>query len=76
MVGPVLYLEMLLGGRRGRQMIFRYLYGGWLTLQFLFLWFIYWSEYQGRSRLAMGYISPDPNATSRFATEFVSMFVI
>jgi ABC-type transport system involved in multi-copper enzyme maturation permease subunit len=76
MFGPVLYLEMLLGGRRGRQMIFRYLYGGWLILQFAFLWFVYWSDYQTRTRLAAGLMPPDPNATSRFATGFVEMFIL
>jgi ABC-type transport system involved in multi-copper enzyme maturation permease subunit len=30
MLGPVLYLEMLLGSRRGKQYVFRYIYAGWL----------------------------------------------
>lgn len=72
MVGPVLYLEMLLGGRRGRQMIFRYLYGGWLTLQFFGFWLMYWSEYN-RTRYTG---AADNNATSQFATSFVAMFII
>jgi ABC-type transport system involved in multi-copper enzyme maturation permease subunit len=76
MVGPVLYLEMLLGGRRGRQMIFRYIYGGWLILQFAFLWFVYWTDYQTRTRLAGGFMPADPNATSHFATGFVEMFIL
>ena len=46
MVGPVLYLEMLLGGRRGRQLAFRYIYAGWLVVQLAFLWFIYFLDYQ------------------------------
>lgn len=74
MVGPVLYLEMLLGGRRGRQNIFRYLYAGWLILQLLVGYVIY------RSRLLTGAMpfggGADPNATSDFATGFVEMFVL
>jgi ABC-type transport system involved in multi-copper enzyme maturation permease subunit len=33
--GPVLQLELLLGARRGRQHVFRWIYAGWLLLQFL-----------------------------------------
>ena len=73
MLGPVLYLEMLLGGRRGRQMIFRWIYAGWLVLQLSFLWFIYWVQYQATVR---GGLTGDFNATSRFATGFVEMFVV
>lgn len=76
MVGPVLYLEMLLGGRRGRQMIFRYIYAGFLVVQLLFLWLVYNAEYQARTRWVAGYGVPDPNVTSRFATGFVELFVI
>lgn len=28
MLGPVFYLEMLLGSRRGKQYVFRWVYGG------------------------------------------------
>src|SRR5438045_1918543 len=38
MVGPVLHFEMLLGSRRSRQYIFRWLYAGWLVLQILYFW--------------------------------------
>src|SRR5262249_38320297 len=69
MVGPVLYLEMLLGGRRGRQLIFRYLYVGWLVLQFGFFWFGYIMDVQNQ-RSPYGLATPDPNVTSRFATNF------
>jgi ABC-type transport system involved in multi-copper enzyme maturation permease subunit len=34
MLGPVLYLEMLLGSRRGKQYIFRWIYAGWLILMY------------------------------------------
>jgi ABC-type transport system involved in multi-copper enzyme maturation permease subunit len=35
MFGPVLYLEMLLGSRRGKQYIFRFVYAGWLVLLYV-----------------------------------------
>lgn len=37
MFGPVLYLEMLLGSRRGKQYVFRYMYAGWLLLMLVFV---------------------------------------
>jgi ABC-type transport system involved in multi-copper enzyme maturation permease subunit len=36
MVGPVWYQEMLLGGRRGRLFLFRYLFAAWLLVQLFF----------------------------------------
>ncbi|MBL8799755.1 MAG: ABC transporter permease subunit [Planctomycetia bacterium] len=74
MVGPVLYLEMLLGGRRGRQMIFRYIYAGWLILQLTLSYFIY-RTHAATSSMAFGGLA-DPNATSDFATGFVEVFVV
>jgi ABC-type transport system involved in multi-copper enzyme maturation permease subunit len=44
MLGPVLYLEMLLGSRRGKQYIFRFIYAGWIVLMLLgadFAYFIH-----------------------------------
>jgi ABC-type transport system involved in multi-copper enzyme maturation permease subunit len=72
----VLYLEMLLGGRRGRQMVFRYIYAGWLVVQLAFLWIVYYLDYQARTRWIGNAFVPDPNATSRFATNFVELFVV
>jgi ABC-type transport system involved in multi-copper enzyme maturation permease subunit len=40
MVGPVFYQDMLLAARRGRQHIFRWIYGGWLVAQVLFFLFM------------------------------------
>jgi ABC-type transport system involved in multi-copper enzyme maturation permease subunit len=42
MVGPVLHFEMMLGSRRGRQYIFRWIYAGWLCLQVFWFWVYYW----------------------------------
>ncbi|MBV9126398.1 MAG: ABC transporter permease subunit [Planctomycetes bacterium] len=41
MIAPVLRLEMLLGGRRGRLYVFRWVYAAWLIVQFLFLYLGY-----------------------------------
>lgn len=40
MTGSVFYLEMLLGSRRGKQYIFRWIYAGWLLLQFIFFYLL------------------------------------
>jgi ABC-type transport system involved in multi-copper enzyme maturation permease subunit len=39
MVGPVLHQEMLLGTRRNRLYVFRWIYAGWLLLQVLYFSF-------------------------------------
>jgi ABC-type transport system involved in multi-copper enzyme maturation permease subunit len=41
MLGPVLYLEMLLGSRRGKQYIFRWIYAGWLILMYAAVAFVW-----------------------------------
>jgi ABC-type transport system involved in multi-copper enzyme maturation permease subunit len=51
MVGPVLSQEMLLGGRRGRAHIFRWLYAGWLLLQVSVLLLEYFAEWLTWGRL-------------------------
>ena len=75
MIGPVLYLEMLLGSRRGRQYIFRWLYAGWLVLQLSFFWLIYWVQFQS-SKGPWGSGRPDWNAAGEFAGSFVELFVV
>jgi ABC-type transport system involved in multi-copper enzyme maturation permease subunit len=39
MVGSVFHQELLLGGRRGRLHVLRWVYVAWLVLQIFFLWF-------------------------------------
>src|SRR5258708_3173970 len=41
MLGPVLAQELLLGSRRSRQHLFRWIYTGWLAAQLLFFYFLY-----------------------------------
>lgn len=77
MLGPVLYLEMLLGGRRGKQYLFRWIYASWLILQLLFLYFLYWTTYKARSYAYYGYYyRPDTSATGEFATGFLTTLLI
>jgi ABC-type transport system involved in multi-copper enzyme maturation permease subunit len=42
MVGPLFYHEMLLGSRRSRDIIFRWVYFGWLLLQIGWIAFFHW----------------------------------
>jgi ABC-type transport system involved in multi-copper enzyme maturation permease subunit len=42
MVGPVLNLEMVLGSRRGRQYVFRWIYAAWLLLEVSVFCLYYW----------------------------------
>ena len=77
MIGPVLYLEMLLGSRRGRQYTFRWLYAGWLLLQLMFLYLLYRAQLAASMRKPpWGDGRPDWNATADFAGSFVELFVV
>lgn len=44
MIGPVLFQELLLGSRRGRQQVFRRVFAGWLLLQLFLFYFLYLVE--------------------------------
>src|SRR5690242_5044041 len=68
MVGPVLYQEMLLGGRRGRQYVFRWLYAGWLIVQVLYFYMT-----SGMGALFSGATTP---VLADVASRFVHVFVI
>src|SRR5262245_38618703 len=61
--GPVLLIELLLGSRRTRLYIFRFIYGGWLLAQFGLLYLLYRVD---------NWMNPD--ATSRFATDYIELF--
>lgn len=66
MVGPVLYQELLLGSRGGKQHVFRWVYAGWLVVQILFFAFVY----------AMTFFKPaNSHATADVAAQFVQVFV-
>jgi ABC-type transport system involved in multi-copper enzyme maturation permease subunit len=68
MVGPVLHHEMMLGSRRSRAYVFRWLYAGWLVLQVLGYYFYF----------AMASITLPDNvyATPTVASWFVETFVV
>jgi ABC-type transport system involved in multi-copper enzyme maturation permease subunit len=67
MVGPVLYQEMLLGSRAGKQYIFRWIYAGWLILQILFYSLVASIEVSQ---------SPESFVTARLAAHFIPVFVV
>lgn len=75
MVGPVLYLEMLLGGRRGKQFVFRWVYAGWIVVQLFVLYLIYRMEVW-TSTMTSPDQRHDPNLTGQFASNYVDIFVI
>jgi len=63
MVGAVIHQELLLGGRRSRLHVLRWIYVGWLVLQIVFLWFgfVYLqSEHKRAIAPAVNIYSPFP----------------
>jgi ABC-type transport system involved in multi-copper enzyme maturation permease subunit len=44
MIGPILHQEMLLGGRRYRLHVLRWIYAGWLVLQVIWFYLAFQSE--------------------------------
>lgn len=67
MIGPVLYQELLLGARRGRQHLFRRILTGWLVFQFLAFYFIYLIQSQALAHLMFNDVRVEPSATGWFA---------
>jgi hypothetical protein len=51
MIGPVLYHEIVLGARRTRLYVFRWVYAGWLLLTFFWITFLTWGSRLFSSRL-------------------------
>src|SRR5262249_18733007 len=69
MIGPVFHQEMMLGSRRSRAYIFRWVYAGWLLLQ-VGWFYLYWFF----STLVPWYDGPG-YATPLVAAWFVEMFL-
>ncbi len=76
-VTNVAYMELLLTSRRSSHFIWRYLYGGWLVLQFGWIWFMYWfTAYVMRgSAGAPAGIGASSDETFRFVAGFLSVFL-
>lgn len=73
MIGPVFHLELLQGGRRGRQYLFRWLYSGWLAVQFAFLYLVYLAEHMSwRFQDLHGGTNP----AADFAVGYVQLFLV
>jgi ABC-type transport system involved in multi-copper enzyme maturation permease subunit len=68
MVGPVLHHEMMLGSRRSRGYVFRWIYAGWLVLQVG--WFAFYFL------MANAITDTNAYATAFVAASFVQIFVI
>lgn len=76
MLGPILYLELLLGGRRGRQHVFRWVYAAWLVAQLLVCFALYRLDFRTSSITPAGEFHPDSGATGRFLASFLELFVV
>src|SRR5579884_1301961 len=68
MVGPVLHHEMMLGSRRSRSYIFRWIYAGWLVLQVFWFGFYFLMEHLASDS--------HEHATAVVATHFAQTFVL
>jgi ABC-type transport system involved in multi-copper enzyme maturation permease subunit len=73
MVGPVLHLEMLLGGRRTRLHVLRWVYAGWLVLVVLALFFAFQARQVTQSRATVFNRASAPEVVGAwFSATFVS----
>jgi ABC-type transport system involved in multi-copper enzyme maturation permease subunit len=76
MVGSVFHQEMLLGGRRGRHHLLRWLFAGWLIVQFLVLYLIYRVEVaEATNPRPWGRGGYDRNVTGRFVVSYLDTLV-
>src|SRR5262245_8844068 len=84
MVGPVLFQELLLGGRRNRLHVFRWVFAAWLIAQVTWFYFAFQLEELARARARMmGGTTTVVNRASgpevvggRFADAYVSQQMI
>jgi ABC-type transport system involved in multi-copper enzyme maturation permease subunit len=58
MIRNVLHMELMLANRRGRWTLYRRIYAGWLILQFMYLFMVYFAEAESVApvRFVEGYI--------------------
>src|SRR5260370_3170115 len=74
MLGPIFHNEMLLGGRRRRQHIFRWVLGGWILLSLLLFFYPrYWQEIQD-GRAHNGLVPTE--ASANFAGNFTRWILL
>jgi ABC-type multidrug transport system permease subunit len=76
MVGPVLYQEMLLGGRRGRQRVFRYVLAGWLLLLFVGAYWNYAIRSGYIGRLLNSGVPVEGRAAGAFADSLLEILLV
>jgi ABC-type transport system involved in multi-copper enzyme maturation permease subunit len=76
MVGPVLSLELLRGSRRGRQHLFRWVYGGWLLVQFGIFALLYLTRSLGEDLpAAQGWVG-NPSPLSALTGSFLGLLAV
>jgi ABC-type transport system involved in multi-copper enzyme maturation permease subunit len=76
MVGPVLSLELLRGSRRGRQHVFRWVYGGWLLAQFSVFALLYLTRSFGDDVLSpRGWVG-NPSPLSSLTGTFLALLAV
>src|SRR5258708_7312908 len=74
MLGPIFHLEMLLGGRRGRQYYLRWFVGGILCVQLLGFYLTYWQTVEVGKQENFGQVPP--NAASNFGNDFTKWLLM
>src|SRR5205807_2209555 len=75
--GPVLFQEMLLGGRRNQLHVFRWFYAGWLVLVVLWFYTLFQFEELGRGIRGGNNRASAPEVVGgRFAESFVHQQMI
>jgi ABC-type transport system involved in multi-copper enzyme maturation permease subunit len=59
MISPIVHQELLLGSRRNRLHILRWLYGGWLVVQVCWFWVLFQSEQRMRQVQQQAFGGPE-----------------
>src|SRR5262249_18294718 len=76
MVGPAFSLELLRGSRRGRQHVFRWVYGGWLLAQFSVFALLYLTRSFGEGVLTpRGWVG-NPSPLSALTGWFLALLAV
>jgi ABC-type transport system involved in multi-copper enzyme maturation permease subunit len=74
--GNVLHMELLLASRRSKQFIWRYLYAGWLVLEFCWYFIGYYGNAWAATQFGPGSgFDVQWDATMQFAGGFMTMFI-
>ena len=50
MIGPIFQQELILGGRRNRLHLFRWIYAGWLIVQVFYFYVLFVQDIEANTR--------------------------